>query len=274
MEPYLKRLLRSRRSWRIKHMSECSENSFLRRCEQVGDIYCALLLTPDICGVEADQWESLKFLLKGYAFERQGRSDDYAPVAAHAIDSVRNRGGKSGLNAHSAADVWRVFRDELSGLGIGLNHAVCPLCPQGERYTRHYKGKIKESQTWQESIVDIAHAQLGGLSLLAWARNMLKAERVSAAHTILRQANGVSWKLASFFLRDIAVMYGLAPSTDRWLLQPVDVWVRLVVQRCAGDANLSDTECANYITESASQPEKANPRHVVLLRTHCRIVTS
>ena len=65
-------------------------------------------------------------------------------------------------------------------------------------------------------------------------------------------------RLRSFFLRDIALLYGLAPGKDRHLLQPVDTWIRFVVQHIGGQADLDDVKCAKYLVENVDEPEKAN----------------
>jgi hypothetical protein len=41
---------------------------------------------PDL---ETDPFDSLKFFLMGYAFERQGRSSDYAPAARDTAEELK-----------------------------------------------------------------------------------------------------------------------------------------------------------------------------------------
>ncbi|MEM3485461.1 MAG: hypothetical protein QXI12_07540 [Candidatus Methanomethyliaceae archaeon] len=64
------------------------------------------------------------------------------------------------------------------------------------------------------------------------------------------------------FLRDVAVYFGLTESLrnakDRWLLQPVDVWVKRTVPILAGAHIMKDEEMAQWIVENAAEPETAN----------------
>ena len=67
-------------------------------------------------------------------------------------------------------------------------------------------------------------------------------------------------KIASLFLRDVAYRYGTFPSTFRWLLQPIDTWVRpsAMLLGAAGD----DVAVAKFIVEMAEtgshEPERVN----------------
>jgi hypothetical protein len=72
--------------------------------------------------------------------------------------------------------------------------------------------------------------------------------------------NGVGAKIASLFLRDVALVYGIEPQKSRELLQPIDVWVKRYVYRWAG--KMSDAKCAKWIVENCrlagASPEKVN----------------
>jgi hypothetical protein len=41
----------------------------------------------------------------------------------------------------------------------------------------------------------------------------------------MRSIRGIGPKIASFFLRDVAICYEIGPDQDRELLQPVDRWI-------------------------------------------------
>jgi len=225
----------------------------MERFEKLSRLYVSRLMRPawDTCGdVEHDEWTSLRLFLLGYAFERQGRSPDYAPAATDAIDEVR---GKS-LTEDMALEVWSRFAKKLGNRG--LNHANNPLCPRGVRYVRKYRGRRVESTTRKISAVELG-AQ-SRVPLVAWAHAKIVGDGLRKAHKEVRRIGGISDKIASFFLRDVAVRYDLAPKNDRHLLQPIDTWVKFVVRRLNGNEEMDQASCARFIVDNAQLPERAN----------------
>ena len=73
----------------------------------------------------------------------------------------------------------------------------------------------------------------------------------------LTSIRGIGAKIASLFLRDLAVWFDLTPNVDRWYMQPVDVWVRRTVKLLSG-SNMSDEEIAKWIVRNSENPERAN----------------
>ncbi len=53
-------------------------------------------------------------------------------------------------------------------------------------------------------------------------------------------------------------MYGITPSKDRELLQPIDMWMRRVAQHAPQGKKLSDKRYALSIVQHADKPERAN----------------
>lgn len=75
----------------------------------------------------------------------------------------------------------------------------------------------------------------------------------------LDRVRGVGPKIASFFLRDVAVWFKINPPRNRELLQPIDVWVRRYVTRQTGAAvQSSDLLAAQWICANSAVPEEAN----------------
>lgn len=228
--------------------------AFLKTCISTAKLYRTFMLEPTVSAcpdLEADAWSSLKFFLLGYAFERQGRSPDYAPAAADTIDDLR---GMS-IDAEAAEAGWAIFSQKLGGRS--LNHANNPMCPKGTCYSRKYETPY-QLRTSNLSALELAAQVLEGKPIVAWAKELLADDTVAEAHRTLTLVNGVSHKIASFFLRDVATISGLKPSRDRYLLQPVDTWIRFVVQALAGDNQMDDRSCASFITEQTCDPESAN----------------
>ena len=90
------------------------------------------------------------------------------------------------------------------------------------------------------------------------ARRRLREDEVARAHRELMAIRGIGPKLASFFLRDVAMRSDIAPTSDRHLLQPVDLWVRRFVRRLDGNEELTDREVAQWVVDHATQPQRAN----------------
>ena len=225
----------------------------LSRLEDLAELYTIRNQLPvwqDNANRPDEPWGAVRLFLQGYAFERQGASPDYAVVAAEAIDDVRGEQ----IGKDDAAAVWAAFERRLDG--EKPNYANNPLCPKDTRYVRHYLGNEKRSTVAKISAIELAAAL--PQTLVAWARAEVNQECVRRAHEELCQVNGVGDKIASFFLRDVATYYGLAPRHERYLLQPVDVWVRWVARILADDNGMGDAECAQFITHNAANPERAN----------------
>ena len=228
---------------------------FIEECEKLADLYSVRFLEParrECPRLDTDVWDSLKFFLMGYAFERQGRAQDYLPIARDAVDECRD----SPLSDDSARRVWQVFLSKLGN--VGPNMALNPLCPNGESYQRKWRDRTSTCSTRQPSVVQLAVDEFHGEPMVSWAGRLLKEDRVEAAYDVLLRLNGVSGKIASFFLRDVAIIHEIAPAGDRHLLQPVDTWVRMVARNLSGDGTLDDTGSASYIVEDSVQPERAN----------------
>jgi len=207
------------------------------RFERLSRLFVARFMNPvwEACGdVEHDGWASLRLFLLGYAFERQGRSADYAPAAAETIDEIR----QAPFAAKMAGQAWERFAEKLNN--EKLNHQNNPLHSGGG----------------QMSAVELAAALPE--PMVTWAKKMVGSGKVRRAHAQLQRIRGIGPKIASFFLRDVAVKYHLAPGEDRDLLQPVDTWVEFVVQRLSGDGTKDRTSCARFIVENATAPERAN----------------
>jgi len=230
--------------------------SFLETAVALSQLYRERFLVPNVqmCGqVEENPLDSLKFFLLGYAFERQGRSPDYSTAAFDAIDEVER---ETRVDRQLAGLVWQRFSERLRG--SSLNCANNPLCPKGFKYQRRYKGTIRSSVVGKRSAVELVADEMGGGCIVTWAREQISAGRIAEAHGRICRVNGIHNKIASFFLRDIATHFAIRPDTDRWLLQPVDTWVRLVARRTKGDQELDDPGCAQFLAGATVEPERAN----------------
>lgn len=174
----------------------------------------------------------------GYAFEHQGRSPSYSPAAIEAITMPRDV-------QDSPQKIWNKFRSLLNDKG--LNKKINPL---------HHDDNLcntKEMCIW---------CALGSENIVSVSKQDLNKDRIKAAHDRLKRIRGVGNKIASLFLRDVAANYNLTPVKDRWLLQPVDVWVRRIVQSLSESREMDNKGIAEWIVDRCKEcdinPEQCN----------------
>ena len=198
-----------------------------------------------------DPWASLRLLLSDYAFEHQGVSQDYSPAAVDTIDEINS----SSLSEDIASVVWDSFKKKLKPKG--LNEMNNSLCPKGEKYERKDGDKRTPRTTKKVSIIQFA-AKRKELPIVAWAYAMMEGEKLKDAYAELQKINGIGPKIASLFLRDLAVYFKLEPKENRRFLQPVDTWIRFVVQAISDNPKADDGECAQFIVDNSKAPERVN----------------
>lgn len=174
----------------------------------------------------------------GYAFEHQGRSPSYSPAAIKAIKMSED-------NHDSPQEIWKNFGSFLNNKG--LNKDINPL------YHDDNLCNTKEMCIW---------CALGSENIVSVSKEDLDFDKIKAAHDRLKRIRGVGNKIASLFLRDVAVNYNLTPVKDRWLLQPVDIWVRRIVQSLNESKEMDNKGIAEWIVvrckECNINPEQCN----------------
>lgn len=200
---------------------------------------------------ETDSWDALSFFLSSYAFERQGRSADYAVIAAHCVEVYRERE----LDGATAKVMWRKFERIADSIGVGSNPMNNPLAPGDTPF----KLKERSNFTKQDSVVEFLAAKLQN-NIVLLCRQGIKDD-LRDIHKQLKTINGIGDKIASFFLRDIAALYNIQPEKDyRYLLQPIDGWIRFIVMQIEGNEKISDGKCSKWMVNKSgsSEPEKLN----------------
>lgn len=190
----------------------------------------------------ADPREAASMFLEGYGFERQGRNPSYSPAAADAIK-----------NSVIPSDFPRTVYKEFSNLlgNKGLNEKNNPLCHQ-------------ISISTPTNPCDCIWCSLGKDNIVLSSKTDLENGQIGKAFDRLRKIRGIGNKISSFFLRDLAIEYDLGdliPYQDRWLLQPIDVWVRRIVQSLS-ERTISDKQIAQWVVdickEANQNPEQCN----------------
>ena len=97
------------------------------------------------------------------------------------------------------------------------------------------------------------------MTLVTYLRGRLDKDQANQAHQELTTINGIGLKIASLFLRDLATYYTIAISKDRHLFQPIDVWVRRIVQELGGPTD--DQDVGKWIVNKSAglvNPEAVN----------------
>jgi len=86
------------------------------------------------------------------------------------------------------------------------------------------------------------------------AARAVESNHLDEAHATLQSIRGIGPKIASLFLRDVALDRNLpvAHLRDRELLQPVDVWIRRTTERLTQKSFENDKEVAGQFVQLAN----------------------
>ena len=192
-----------------------------------------------------DPLEAARFFIGSYAYEHQGRSPSYPPAAEEAI--------KMSESARDSKDypleVWTRFCELLKNKNLARK--INPLCHPCKRCQPFLSSACPCSCIW---------CTLGNENVVIDSKRDLKAGRTKEAWVRLVKIRGIGPKIASLFLRDVAVWFSdeFTPiKDDRWLLQPIDIWVRRVVT--SRNPEIKGDKCiAEWIVDNCDKPELCN----------------
>jgi len=193
--------------------------------------------------------DSLAIFLEGYVFERQGRRPDYFHVA---VDSLLYCNRQNRFNAYC---IWNRFRQSLNNRN--LNHRNNPLYPSDNPDNipniNHKLSVIEVVLNFQNSTTLSNHI----LDLITQNND------ISQPFCFLKTIRGVGNKIASFYLRDLVTVLNvnLANLQNRWLLQPIDIWVERTTKTLANNQNMNKRQVANWIVTNCNQ-NNLNPEYV------------
>jgi hypothetical protein len=229
-------------------------NRFINRCVDLSELYIKRFLDKTIAACAdnlSNPFNSLRFFLLGYAFERQGSLRDFAIVANEVISKV-----SSDFGTLDAKYIWNKYEQQLKDVNLKPNPSRNPLCPMGIEY--HYKNS--EGVTQKKSVIELLQENTGKENIVSFVKEEFYSDRVEDAYEALQQINGIGPKIAALFLRDVAVMLKFnckKISNHRELLQPVDTWIRYCVRTLKNNTKLTDSKCAEFL-KITDEPEKAN----------------
>jgi hypothetical protein len=196
----------------------------MRLFAQIAELYKAGLMVD--LETLSDPVQALSRFVGGYAFDRQGRSPAYGPIAVDVIEQLA-RDPTFWQDRNASKQVWMRFEKTLQErTSSRSNPKNNPLCVEGHQYkTQSGTGKVKGL-----SAVEFVQHCLAAheYNILLWTKRQFDQDQAYAAHRALRSINGIGPKIASFYLRDVAWTFETYPDSDRTLLQPIDIWVKRV----------------------------------------------
>jgi len=225
-----------------------STHEWLHFFEGLASLHCSMYLHPIWNRLypshQRDIWDSLGTFLYGYAFERQGARPDYAPATRDAL--LEYKSAHNACLSHQAIEgVYDIFRSKLHGSKLNKNNN--PLNPDGSII----RWVVEQ---------DLANK---GLTLTTYLQGKIKDNNLNNAFNTLTSIRGIGPKIASLYLRDLVVSMDIDVShvCDRYLLQPIDVWVWRLVPRLSRKDDPTDFEIAHWIVDQ-SKDTGVNPEQV------------
>ena len=99
---------------------------------------------------------------------------------------------------------------------------------------------------------------------------------MTQSFNFLRSIRGVGHKIASFYLRDLITIsnINLANIKNRWLLQPIDIWVERTVKILTRNQSMNKQQVANWIVNNSIQYH-LNPEHINMgIWFYCALIAS
>jgi hypothetical protein len=190
-----------------------------------------------------DWIEGLKFFLGGYAFERQGRPPAYPLLAVQAIEEVVGTQKLNRPDTYFASNVWATF------CRLGQYGAEPPHKGTNQNNNPIYPGKGRDVITLCASL-EQHHYNIYQFALAGMQNDL------GQVHRRLDDIRGIGQKIASLFLRDLALLVD-SPirNQDREFVEPIDIWLRRTAQILSGhaDENDSDSAHAQAVIELADQ---------------------
>lgn len=241
-----------------------------QKFEKVGEIFIKRFLAPcyEKFPERDTNWvEGLKYFVGCGLYGRGGSSPDYPHVAIASIDEVAKEGQDK---IRDPGVVWQKFKNKLELIGQKPNTKVNPLAPENTSYQLKFKNrsKISTNKTSKKSVIELLNEKIHqyDFNIITYINKQIESGTLENIHSMLKNINGVSNKIASMLIRDIAVMYDISLTKDitqRRYLQPIDIWIKRYCFEL-GNINIkADWKThAEYIVKSSvsggAVPEKVN----------------
>lgn len=177
----------------------------------------------------ADQYNALLIFFGHYAFSRRGKDrDELASLSIEATKRlVIEQPFEKVLAMPDGEILWQKFDS---------------LCRE-----RNRKSNEQQNRGPLQGMLELAQEIFrlnSGLSVATWVVEGIRAtSRLEPQHMRIVDIRGVGPKSASTFLRDIVRLYEVedeVDAADRLFVQPVDRWLRMIVQYVVPEPELSE----------------------------------
>lgn len=181
----------------------------LKQIQEYGQRYCEEFLADDTVEKSkllADWYEGLNFFFRKSFY--RGRKDEISDVfRKRALEVIQEFDLRNNIRKFKSLEFERLLLEK------GVNNRV------DRRMICQTIELIKDK---------------GGLNIVAYSVEQIKKGNVSKIYGELCEIFGVADKIATFFLRDLAIVFELEDnisSDDYVYFQPIDTWVRQVAER-------------------------------------------
>lgn len=181
----------------------------LKQIQEYGQRYCEEFLADDTAEKSkllADWYEGLNFFFRKSFY--RGRKDEISDVfRKRALEVIQEFDLRNNIRKFKSLEFERLLLEK------GVNNRV------DRRMICQTIELIKDK---------------GGLNIVAYSVEQIKKGNVSKIYGELCEIFGVADKIATFFLRDLAIVFELEDnisSDDYVYFQPIDTWVRQVAER-------------------------------------------
>lgn len=177
-------------------------------------------LFPDY---QNNQWDALSIFVSNYAFERGGTNNpDYPALSVDILQQSKDGGRR--LDGILATAIWDEWKNSITRLekkkdidNWNDRSITFNVNRKSERYTK-------------KSIIEFVEGM--NATLPYYLKNLIEKEGVRKAYNEFSEVVGVGGKIASFYLRDVTQILEpinfLEKESDRFLLQPQDIWVNRI----------------------------------------------
>jgi len=182
--------------------------------------------------------EALKLFLNGYAFEHAGRPPQFALNAVKALENLISDGNEDSLSSAGFSEkLWDKFCELMNGRGTFRKGN--PLNPERSAH-------LVDAVTLCQDLID------DGQNLYLFASRAVENNRLRDAHGTLQRIRGIGPKIASLFLRDVAMVVNVREPllADRELLQPIDVWLKRTTEALTGTSVKAARELVRLADEA------------------------
>ena len=228
---------------------------FYRFYEKIGKVYIDSFLLSQWNAKGDLDWYTF---LKNYAYERQGGNAVYPHIASELVKKWYE-------GSLTEKDVINEFEEKLNEYkkykqSTDTNNSDGATVGSNEKRNPLYRGSKKSIMKF------ISDKNRKSLKEILWIIDDNEWD-VKEAYNKITEINGIGQKIASFYLRDLKEYRALKGEEvkikreDRWYLQPIDIWVRRIINESEQDKGISDKEIAEKIVDISLNNE-LNPERV------------